>query len=342
VKFRKLVLAALMAAAVALLVSACGSSSNGDSTSGSGGGAASADSSGAGGKHLTFAIITHGNGGSSGFWAVYKHGADDAAKAMNATVNFGEANLDPQKQAQLIEAAVTQRVDGIATTLPNPDALKGALNKAKAAGIPVVVLQSTAKGAEREALGGAIAAVGQDELIAGHAGGEHIKQLGAKHVLCLIHEQSNLALNQRCQGIKEGFGGSVDTLQIATTDDPTTEQAQIKSKLEANDSYDFVVALDTTVATAAAAPAIEAAGSQAKLATFDLSSPAVKGIEDGSIEFSIDQQEYLQPYLAIVLLSLYDRNANLVGGGLPVLTGPSFVDKSNVGIVSKLVDQGTR
>jgi simple sugar transport system substrate-binding protein len=340
-RVRKGMPAVLVAAVIALGVVACGSNGNGSSdtaTTASSGGDAQASA----GSKLKFAIVTHGNGGSSGFWAVYKHGAQDAAKAMNAAVNFGEANLDPQKQAQLIEAAITQKVNGIATTIPNPAALKGALGKAKAAGIPVVLLNSSASSSQLQELGGAITAVGQDEVISGRAAGQRIKQLGAEHVLCLIHEQSNLTLNQRCQGVKEGFGSGVDTLQIATTDDPTTEQAQIKSKLEANSSYDFIMALDTTVATAGAAPAVKAANSKAKLATFDLSSPVVKDIQDGSIEFAVDQQEYLQPYLAVVILALKNRNDNEVGGRQPVLTGPSFVDKSNVETVAELVDQGTR
>jgi simple sugar transport system substrate-binding protein len=258
----------VLAIGLAALVSltACGSSGSSDGST-----ASPNQGAQAGGPHLKFAIITHGNAGSSGFWAVYKNGANQAAKDMGVTVTYSEANLDPQKQAQLIDAAITQKVNGIATTVPDPSALRGELNKAKQAGIPIVLLNSSASGAQLQQLGGAITSVGQDEVIAGRGAGERIKQLGAKHVLCPIHAQGWLGGEQRCQGVREGCGCRVDNLQIATTDDPTTEQAQLKSKLESNRSYDFVMVLDTTVATAAAVPAIKGANSQAKLATFDLS-----------------------------------------------------------------------
>jgi simple sugar transport system substrate-binding protein len=44
--------------------------------------------------------------------------------------------------------------------------------------------------------------------------------------------------------------------------------------------------------------------------------------------FAVDQQQYLQGYLPIVFLKLFKHNANTVGGGQPVLTGPGFVDKA--------------
>ena len=88
--------------------------------------------------------------------------------------------------------------------------------------------------------------------------------------------------------------------------------------------------------------AIKGASSSAKLATFDLSPDVIKDIQAGTIEFAIDQQQYLQGYLPIVFLKLYKENANTVGGGLPVLTGPGFVDKANAATVSKLAEAGTR
>ena len=68
----------------------------------------------------------------------------------------------------------------------------------------------------------------------------------------------------------------------------------------------------------------------------------MKAIEAGEIEFAVDQQQYLQGYLPVVFLTLYNTNANTVGGGLPVLTGPGFVDKSNASTVEKLASEGTR
>ena len=68
----------------------------------------------------------------------------------------------------------------------------------------------------------------------------------------------------------------------------------------------------------------------------------MKAIQDGEIEFAVDQQQYLQGYLPVVFLSLYKSNANTVGGGQPVLTGPGFVTKDNAATVQKLAEAGTR
>jgi simple sugar transport system substrate-binding protein len=160
-------------------------------------------------------------------------------------------------------------------------------------------------------------------------------------VLCIIHEQGNIGLQQRCDGVKQGFGGTVTNLQVKGTADLATTQTEIKSKLQADKSYDQVIALNPDIAEAAKA-AIKGASSSAKLATFDLSPDVIKDIQAGNIEFAVDQQQYLQGYLPIVFLKLYKENLNTVGGGLPVLTGPGFVDKSNASTVAKLAEAGTR
>ena len=175
-------------------------------------------------KDLTIAMVTHGDGGS--FWAVAKKGAEDGAKAEGVELKYSESNNDPEKQAQLIEAAVTEKVDGLAVSAPNPDAIKGAVQKAVKAGIPVVTLNS---GAEESADLGAFTHVGQTETIAGRGAGEKLDAAGAKKILCVIHEQGNVGLNQRCEGVKDGFGGSVENLQVAGTNDISTTLTEIQS-----------------------------------------------------------------------------------------------------------------
>ena len=288
------------------------------------------------GKNLTIGMVTHGEGDT--FWAVVKKGAEQAAKDTGVKLVYQESGNDPQKQAQQIEAEVSQKVDGIAVSAPNPDAIKGALDKAKAAGIPIITLNSGAGDYQKL---GAITHVGQDESIAGEGAGAKMKAAGAQKVLCIIHEQGNVGLNQRCDGAKKGVGGSLDTLQVKGINDLNTTQAEIKSKLQADKSYDWVLALNPDIATTAVTAA-KAANSQAKIATFDLSGDVVKAIQAGDVQFAVDQQQYLQGYLPVMFLTLYKTNANTVGGGQPVLTGPGFVDKGNAATVEKLASEGTR
>jgi len=326
-------------AVTALVVAACGgggnkSSSSSGSTAASGGGTQSVSQTQ--GSGLTIAMVTHSDEGS--FWSVVKKGAQQAAQDEGVKLIWSPSNNDPQKEAQLIDAAVSQKVDGLAVSVPNASAIKDSLAKAKAAGIPIVTLNS---GADDFKSLGAITHVGQTETIAGKAAGARLKADGVKKVLCVIHEQNNIGLQQRCDGVKQGFGGPVTNLQVKGTADIATTQTEIKSKLQADKSFDGVIALNPDIASAAKT-AIKGASSNAKLATFDLSPNVLKDIQSGDVQFAVDQQQYLQGYLPVVFLKLYRENANTVGGGQPVLTGPGFVDKTNVATVQKLTEAGTR
>ncbi|HTE61437.1 MAG TPA: sugar ABC transporter substrate-binding protein [Solirubrobacteraceae bacterium] len=334
-RLRIAVLAVLMVLGLAAFAAACGGDDNGGNASG-GSPATKDDVSLTQGQDVTIAVITHGSGDS--FWAVAKKGAEDAGKQLGVTVKYSESANDPQKQAQLIDSAVTEKVDGIAVSAPNPDAIRDSLKKATDAGIPIVTLNS---GAEDYQALGAITHVGQTETIAGEGAGAKFKEAGAKKLLCVIHEQSNIGLNQRCDGAKKGFGGEVENLQVKGVDDIQTTLTEIQSKLQSDNSIDAVLTLNPDIAVAAR-DAVKGAGSSAKLATFDLSGDVVKAIQDGEIDFAVDQQQYLQGYLPVVFLTLYKTNANTVGGGQPVLTGPGYVTKDNAGTVAKLADEGTR
>jgi simple sugar transport system substrate-binding protein len=327
----------LVAFALAIFAVGCGGSDN-DNTSSS---ASPASTTGDNvdltqGSGMTFAMVTHSDEGS--FWSVVKKGAQQAAKDEGVKLIWSPSNNDPQKEAQLIDAAVSQKVDGLAVSVPNADAIRSSLAKAKAAGIPIITLNS---GVDDYKKLGAITHVGQTEEIAGKAAGAKLKAAGATKVLCVIHEQNNIGLTQRCQGVKEGFGGNVTNIQVKGTADIATTQTEIKSKLQADKSFDAVIALNPDIASATVT-AVKGANSKAKIATFDLSPDVIKDIKNGTVLFAVDQQQYLQGYLPIVFLKLFKTNANTVGGGQPVLTGPGFVDKSNAATVEKLSGQGTR
>ena len=155
------VLVLLFAVLAMAFVTACG-----DDDDDGGSGEGSEDVSLTQGGDLKIAVITHGSGDS--FWAVAKRGAEQAGKDTGVQVQYSESANDPQKQAQLIDAAVTDKVNGIAVSAPNPDALREPLKKAADAGIPIITLNS---GQTDSADLGAITHVGQDEAIAGEAAG---------------------------------------------------------------------------------------------------------------------------------------------------------------------------
>src|SRR4051812_30999184 len=331
----------LVVLALTAFVVGCGGSSDNTSSSASKSTGSSTSKSPANvdltqGSGLKFAMVTHSDEGS--FWSVVKKGAEQAAKDAGVELTWSPSNNDPQKEAQLIDAAVSQKVDGLAVSVPNADVIKGSLQKATDAGIPIITLNS---GLDDYKALGAITHVGQTETLAGEAAGAKFKAAGVKKVLCVIHEQNNIGLQQRCDGVKKGFGGTVDNVNVKGTADIATTQTELKSKLQADKSYDQVITLNPDIASAAKT-AIKGASSDAKLATFDLSPQIIKDIAAGDVEFAVDQQQYLQGYLPVMFLKLYLANANTVGGGQPVLTGPGFVDKNNATTVAKLAEAGTR
>jgi simple sugar transport system substrate-binding protein len=325
------VLAALLVLGLAVFVAACGDDDDKDSSS-----KKKDDVSLTQGRDLTIAVITHGEGDT--FWSVAKKGAEQAGKDMGVTVKYSESANDPQKHAQLIDSAVTEKVDGIATSVPNADALRDPLKKAADAGIPIITLNS---GQSDSADLGAITHVGQDEGVAGEAAGKRLAESASGKLLCVVHEQGNSGLEERCAGAKKGFGGEVENVQVKGVADISTSVTELQSKLESDDSVTAILTLNPDIAVAAR-DAIQGASSDAKLATFDLSGDVVKAVKAGEIEFAVDQQQYLQGYLPVVFLTLFNENANTVGGGLPVLTGPGFVDKSNADTVEQLATEGTR
>jgi simple sugar transport system substrate-binding protein len=318
-------------AAAALVLTACSGGSDDSSDNGDSNSNASDNSD------MKLCMYTHGDGG--GFWSVAKKGAEQAGKDLGVDLDYQESNNDPEAQAQLIEAGVTGGCDGIAVSAPNPDAIASALEQAEADGIPIVTMNSGS--ADFQKLG-AMTHVGQDEFIAGQQAGERFKELGATKVLCPIQEPNNIGLQQRCDGAKDTFG-NVENLQLsAGLADLNKSEAEIQAKLEADESFDAVFALNADIATGSAIPAVDAVGRDITIGTVDLSGDAVQAISDGDMAFAIDQQQYAQGYLPIVLLYLNKIDGLVLGGGLPMYTGPGFVTKDNAEQVQQLAEDGTR
>ncbi len=285
---------------------------------------------------LSFAVVVHDEPAGT-FWGVVKNGAEQAAGDLGASVTV-QGSGEPQEQADMVEAAIAQDVDGIAVSLANPDAMRGPLQSAAEQGIPVVTLNSGLN--DWQDLG-AITHVGQDEIIAGNGAGQRLNEAGVTKVLCAIHEVGNVALDERCSGVEETFEGEVVREQI-DINDPVASQSTINSALESDPDIDGVMTLNPDMATTAALPAIQEVGRDISLATFDLGTEVLQGIMDGDILFAIDQQQYMQGYLPIVFLTLNVENLNTAGGGQPVLTGPGFVTEENAEQVLELTEQGTR
>ena len=290
-------------------------------------------------SNLVFGVATHEAPGDSAFWGVVVLGAEDAAALYGATVRSG-GSIDALEQTQLVESYIAEGVDGIIVSVANPDALQDSIKKAVAGGIPVITINS---GVNNYREFGAISHVGQTEFVAGQGAGLRFNDMGVGKVLCVIHEEANIGLEERSDGLTDIFAGEVERFNVATTGtgDIAGTLGAIQNKLISDPAIEAVLTLNPDIGIAAR-DAIKDAGTGQVMATFDLNPSVLDAIDAGEIAFAIDQQPYLQGYLPVIFLYLHITNLNGVGGGLPVLTGPSFVTADNAADLKALVDQGTR
>lgn len=309
-----------LAATGALLLSACGSPAGAGGAAGNSGGATEL-------KPLKVALITHSAPGDT-FWDTIRSGAEDAARKNNIDLLY-TSDPDGARQAQLVQQAIDQGVDGIVVTLAKADAMAGEVKKATAAGIPVFSINA---GEDQYKDLGVLAHFGQNELVAGQAAGDEFNKAGLTRAVCVIHEQGHVGLESRCEGLASTFHGSSEVLYVQGTD-MTNVASTITSKLQTNPDIDAVLTLGAPYALTAK-QSIRDAGSAAKLATTDLNGDVFTAVKDGSMLFAIDQQPFLQGYSSVEAVRLFAQGGYVLGGGKAVLTGPAVINASNADSVA--------
>jgi simple sugar transport system substrate-binding protein len=325
-----------MLVALLLMLAACsGSAEPSSDASAEGGGGGEGQQS-----DLSFGVAVHDNPGESGFWNVVQTGAQHAGEQLGVEVTV-QGDADASLQADMVRNYISEGVDGIVVSLANPDALAAPIGEAVAAGIPVITINS---GVDQYQELGALTHVGQTETVAGEGAGGRLNEEGLSKVLCIVHEEGNIGLEERCSGLESTFEGEVERFNVGSTgvSDIEGTKSAILNKLTDDDAVDGMLALNPDIAVAARDARTESGRDDVALATFDLSPDVLTAIEEGEMLFAVDQQQYLQGYLPIQFLKLYNENLNTVGGGQPVLTGPGFVDESNAAEVKDLADAGTR
>jgi simple sugar transport system substrate-binding protein len=277
-----------------------------------------------GGQTYVIQMITHEQAGDT-FWDKIRAGAEDAARNTGVTLQYSNNENGPE-QATLVQNAIDSRVAGIAVTLSNADAVIPVAQKAAQAGIPVVVFN---QGIDDYKEAGAKMYFGSDEQLAGQTVGQKLAADDPSgKTLCIIQAQGSVALETRCAGVKSSYPNT-ENLQVNGADLPSVQQT-VQSKLAQDSSITNIVTLGAPIALAAMQAQESAGNTRAKIATFDLNQEAAQAIKDGKILFSVDQQPYVQGYMAVTSLWLNLTNGNDIGGGEPTLTGPSIVDSTNI------------
>lgn len=289
---------------------------------------------------IRIVVVSHGQA-SDPFWSVVKNGVDQAAADMGVTVEYqAPQTFDMVAMSQLIDAAVATSPNGLVVSIPDADALSDSITAAIDAGIPVISMNSGSDVAQEL---GILVHVGQTEYEAGFGGGERMGAAGVTNALCINQEVGNVALDLRCQGFADALAESGGSVEVVAVDlaDPIDSQQRIDAAITANNP-DGILTLGPTGAAPALA-ALEDSGllGEIQLATFDLSPEVLEAVRDGNMLFAIDQQQFLQGYLPIVLLTLFNTNLNTIANDV-VMTGPGFVVPETAAQVIDLSAAGTR
>jgi len=282
-------------------------------------------------------VVTHGQVSDS-FWLVVKNGVEAAAKETNSDVDYrAPEKFDMVALSQLIDAAVASKPDGLIVSIPDADALGKSIQAAVAAKIPVISINS---GSDVSKKLGCLLHVGQEEEIAGKGAGARMKAQGVKKAVVINQEVGNVALDLRAKGFSEGLGTNAEVLAVKM--DFTEARNAVASYLQKNPDVEGILALGPT-GSEPALQALEEAGKvgKVKFGTFDLSATVLQAIDKKQMDFAIDQQQYLQGYLSVVIMANYIKYG-LLPANENVLTGPGFVTAETAKQVIDLSKKGIR
>ena len=248
-----------------------------------------------------------------------KNGVEKAAADTGANVEYrAPETFDMVAMSQLIDAAVNQEPDGLIISMPDADALGPSVEKAVAAGIPVISMNS---GGDAAKALGALLHVGQSEYDAGKAAGEKMGSRWAAPRPSASTTRSAMSLSTSVVPASATVSATRSSF-LPTTNDPAEIEAKVKAALDADDDIDTVIALGASLAGEPSVAAVAGVGRSGEVlvGSFDLSGSFLQSVADGDAAFAIDQQQYLQGYLPVVFLALHAEYGLMPGGNVP--SGP--------------------
>jgi simple sugar transport system substrate-binding protein len=315
---RRTAMTGVAAGSVGTILSACGSSAS----SGSSGGSSSVFGSH---KNYKFVFVNHVT--TNPFFTPTQYGAADACKLLGCSYQWtGSENSNVSQMVNAVNTAVTSGADGIAVALIDLHAFNAPVEAAIKAGIPVVAYNADAPGNAR------LAYIGQDLKKAGEEMGERIKAaVGSGEVGLFIATPGSANLQPRIEGAEKVLKGTGITAHaVATGAAVTQEEPAIEAWYQSHKSAKGMYAVDggSTESLAKVMQKLSLAG-KVHAGGFDLTEQTQKLLSEGDIEFTIDQQPYLQGFLPVLELFMYKVSGTLTGM-FEADTGLKFLDKESI------------
>jgi simple sugar transport system substrate-binding protein len=320
---RRTALTGIAAGSVGTILSACGSNS---SSASSGGG----NSDSVFGSHPSYKFVFVNHVTTNPFFTPTQYGAADACSLLGCSYQWtGSENSNVSQMVDALNSAVTGGADGIAVALIDLHAFNAPVEAAIKAGIPVVAYNADAAGNAR------LSYVGQDLKKAGEEMGVRIVEaVGSGEVGLFIATPGSANLQPRIEGAEKAIkdsGKAITAKSVATGAAVTQEQPAIEAWYQSHASAKGLYAVDggSTESLAKVMQKLGLAGKGIKAGGFDLTEQTQKLLKEGDIEFTIDQQPYLQGFLPILQLFQYKVSGTLTGPA-EVDTGLKFLNKETV------------
>jgi simple sugar transport system substrate-binding protein len=301
---------------------ACGSSGSSSSTAASGGGTAAAIFKPS--KSYKFTFVNHVT--TNPFFVPTKYGAADACTLLGCSYQWtGSQTSNVSEMVNAFNSAVTAGVDGIAISLVDLHAFNAPVEQALAKGIPVVAYNADAAGNAR------LAYIGQDLFLSGQEMGKHILDLVPSGDIALfIATPGALNIQPRIDGAKDSIGSKLSVDTIATGAAVPQELTTIQSYAQSHSTVKGMFAVDAG-STQSVGQTIQKQGLKGKVKAggYDLLGPTTELLQKGYLDFTIDQQPYLQGFYPVLQLFMYQASQTLTGIA-DVNTGLKFLDSKTV------------
>jgi simple sugar transport system substrate-binding protein len=284
-----------------------------------------------------FVVISHAT--AVPFFVPVRKGVEEAGRLLGVEASFtGPADFNVARQIEFIKAAIAAGVDGIGTTMPDPEAFNDVVAEALQKGIPVIAINADAPKSKR------LAYIGQGNYEAGRSMGQEIRKLlpDGGDVLLTTHTAGAYNLEERLRGAREVLqeGGKYRVQVLVGTTDMVKANSLISSYYQGHPETKGFFAVDD-ITGSAIAQLIEREGLKGKVlgGAFDLVPDVMNAIKAGTMQFTIDQQPYLQGFNAIMQLYLLKKYQLAPAD---VNTGVAPITAANVDKVMKLAEQGYR
>lgn len=327
IKRRRLLQTAMAGSAGTAFLAACGSSTTTTTNTSSGGGGNFPSH-----PKWNFVFVNHVT--TNPFFVPTQYGIQDACALINCTYQWtGSDNSIVADMVNAMNTAIAAKADGIAVAIIDPTAFNAPVQSALSAGIPVVSYNADAPASSNNAR---MAYIGQDLYQSGFQLGQRIVSLvPSGDIAGFIATPGSLNIQPRIDGAKAAIqqsGKPINFVEIATGAQTTNELSAIEAYYLGHQSLKGMVAVDGG-STQGLGTIMDKYGLQAKgihAGGFDLQPKTLQEVQAGNLDFTIDQQPYLQGFIPVLQLFLYKLSGGLMQPS-NTDTGLLFVTKTNVG-----------